>query len=142
MKTVLLSIAFTFTLFIALATNTDNGGSKKASAEKSTPVKTKAVKGQKIIMCQVLEVKDGDQTAMMAVFAEITVNNSSKEAVARNSQLIKKERSYLGHMFFADVDVVEDVTVVEDVASHIKILKEKYNGIKLWSVLSADQLKR
>jgi hypothetical protein len=142
MKTVLLSISFILILSTGFAANTDNGGGKKSVAVKNTPAKTKAVKGQKIIMCQVLEVKDGDQTATMAVFAEITVDNSSKEAITRNSQLIKKERSYLGHMFFADVDVVEDVTVVEDVASHMKLLKEKYNGIKLWSVLSADQIKK
>jgi hypothetical protein len=147
MKKVILSAIILLASLSVFSFNTsgeNDNGEKPVTAVKSNkkPVSLKQ-KGDKLVMCQVLEVTDSEnRVSKMAVFVEVTIDGSLQSAGVRNSQLLKREKNYLGRVFFEEVTIAEDIVEVDDVAEYMKILKSRYDGIKLWGVLSADQIKR
>jgi hypothetical protein len=147
MKKVLLSaiiLLASVSVFSLPANGEKEKGDKPAtaSATNKKPASLKQ-KGDKLVMCQVLEVTDSEnRVSKMAVFVEVTIEGSVQSAGVRNSQLLKKEKNYLGRVFFEEVTIAEDMVEVEDVAEYMKVLKSRYDDIKLWGVLSADQIKR
>jgi hypothetical protein len=147
MKKFLLSVIIllaSLSVFSLHTTGENDNGEKPAtaSANNKKPASLKQ-KGDKLVMCQVLEVTDSEnRVSKMAVFVEVTIEGSLQSAGARNSQLLKREKNYLGRVFFEDVTIAEDMVEVEDIAEYMKVLKSRYDDIKLWGVLSADQIKR
>lgn len=121
----------------------DNGEKPVAAAKTSKKPVSLKQKGEKLVMCQVLEVTDSEnRVSKMAVFVEVTIDGSVQSAGVRNSQLLKREKNYLGRVFFEEVTVAEEMVEVDDVTEYMKVLKSRYDDIKLWGVLSADQIKR
>jgi hypothetical protein len=98
-------------------------------------------KGSKLIYCQVLRLRDKtNEHSIMAVFSEVTVTASYQRAKMRNDYMLKRERVYLGNIFFADVDVLEESTKVMDVKLFMQKLRERYSDIKLWAVLDGNTI--
>lgn len=98
-------------------------------------------KGSKLIYCQVLRLKDQtNETKVMAVFSEVTVTASYQRAKMRNDYMLKRERVYLGNIFFADVDVLEEIKNAIDVKLYMQKLRERYSEIQLWTVLDGNTI--
>ncbi len=147
MKKLLLSVIIllaSLSVFSLHTSGNDDNGEKPAASAKTNkkPISLKQ-RGEKLVMCQVLEVTDSEnKVSKMAVFVEVTIDGSLQNAGVRNNQLLKREKNYLGRVFFEEVTVTEDVVEVNDVTEYMKVLRSRYDDIKLWGVLSADQIKR
>jgi hypothetical protein len=98
-------------------------------------------KGSKLIYCQVLRLTHKtNEHNIMAVFSEVTVTASYQRAKMRNDYMLKRERIYLGNIFFADVDVLEESTKVMDIKLFMQTLRKRYSNIQLWAVLDGNAI--
>lgn len=96
---------------------------------------------EKLLMCQVLRLTNQNkERILMVVFCETTVKDSKQRAKLRSDYMLKRERIYLSRVFFADVDVIEERKVLMDVKTFLKLLEEKYEGLRLWAVLNSDTI--
>ncbi len=131
-KLILATIIFfsTLSVFAGTTITTDPVKGKAAKKENKKAVSRKST--NKVMLCQVLEVKDeNNNTTTMAIFAEAP----AKENTSANSN------TYLNHMFFADVKVVEQTTAVSNYNEYLTILKQRYAGIKILGAPNAVAVK-
>ena len=110
------------------------------TAESTTVTSHKSrKKGDRIVQAQILRLKNQNkETKWMIVFAEAEYQSSISRTKMRLDYILKRERIYLGNIFFADVAIVESVKEVTDMNLCLKTFVSQYPGLQLWSVLNAD----
>jgi hypothetical protein len=123
MKKLLLATIIFFSTLSVFAGNTITTDPVKGKTSKKENKKSASRKStNKVMLCQVLEVKDeNNNTTTMAVFAEAPAKANT---TANNN-------TYLNHMFFADVKVVQPTTAVSNYNEYLTVLKQRYAGIKI-----------
>jgi hypothetical protein len=127
MKKIILSAAIFFTTLSLFAGSVIKDPVKGRAVKKESQKRLSKKSTNKVMLCQVLEVKDeNNNITTMAVFAEAPVKTGTKANTSTNSN------TYLNHMFFADVKIVEQATAVTNYEEHLTILKQRYADIKIW----------
>jgi hypothetical protein len=114
--------------------------SRESSAEEST-VKTQLKKGDRILYAQILKVVDQHKKeSILIVFADALIEHNPARTRMKIDYILKRERIYLGAIFFAEVSVLEELKNVPDLDMCMKKMGQKYPALMCWSILNADAI--
>jgi hypothetical protein len=94
---------------------------------------------EKTIQCQILKITNATRQSkiMIVLIASGTFENESRTTM-RINYMFKRERIYLKSVFVANVAVLETHRTIVDLNSLLEKLKEKYEGIQVWTMIDAD----
>jgi len=110
------------------------------NTEYLSPAKSRHHKGDTLIYYEVLHLKDIDyRQRKLVVFAKAVVTTRRSEARLKIRYLLKRERDYLGKIFFSRVDVIEADQTDMTTTRCLSELEKKYKGVSIWTILDANQ---
>ncbi len=103
--------------------------------------KKRKMKGDTLLHYEVLRLKGIDnRNRYMVVFARAVIDTRKSEALLKIRYFLKRERGYLGKIFFTKVDILERRSSDETPYAITQELGKKYANIVIWSVLEVNQL--
>ena len=95
----------------------------------------------RVRIAQVLHLKDNEgKEWVMLVVADAPFDRSWGRSKLKINYLLRRERSYLSNIFFANVKVLEELPAAATTEATMKLLQPKYEGLKFWASLRTETL--